>query len=371
MSGDLDAEAVSARRGGRTSAALGRAQDLIDSLHRRGVEASPAEDDDAIEGPGFYEFRIVLGKRHRPGDVTSLAVDLQYDLGLAAGRLPRIYVDSGTMVLEIAKRDEERYYVEAEDLWRRTDWPADALYAPLGVDVRDRVVGVNLSSASSPHLLVGGMTGGGKSVALETLLLGLTRAHDGAKLELRIVDPKGNEFTRFESMPHVREAPGMDAEDAIEVLQRTCAEMDARYAAMKVLSREHGSPVRDIIRHNELAAEDTKFRWIVVVLDEFADLTAEKDDRRQIESLLQRIAQKARAAGIHAIVATQKPSAAVISTTTRSNLGAQLALRVRDGTDSRVIMDSVGAETLAGNGDAFLRLSGEEPIRLQCARAGA
>ena len=145
------AESPTRGQGGRTPMALARAQDLVDSLHRRKVEASPAGGDDAIEGPGFFEFRIVLGKRHRPSDVTSLAVDLQYDLGLAAGRLPRIYVDSGTMVLEIAKRDEERYYVEAENLWRRAEWPANALYAPLGVDVRDRVVGIDFSSALSPQ----------------------------------------------------------------------------------------------------------------------------------------------------------------------------------------------------------------------------
>lgn len=363
-------EPVPPARGGRSETALARAQDLLDSLHRRGVDASPAGGDDAIEGPGFFEFRIVLGEKHRPNDVKSLVEDLQYDLGLAAGRLPRVYVDSGSVVVEIAKRDEERYYIDAEELWLRDDWPENELYAPLGVDVRDRIVGVNFSSSRSPHLLIGGMTGGGKSVALEALLLGLVQANDASRLELRIVDPKGNEFTRFETSAHVREPIGIDAEDAIEMLGRTCEEMDSRYAAMKALSRSSGTAVRDIVRYNALVDLKERFRWIVTVLDEFADLTSNKDDRKIIEGLLQRIAQKARACGIHAIVATQKPSAEVISTTTRSNLGAQLALRVRGSSDSRVIMETSGAESLAGNGDAFLRLSGEEPVRLQCARAG-
>lgn len=357
-----------APRGGRTREAIARMQALLDALASRGVEAAPAGDEDALEGPGFYLLRIALSGNRRVRDITALSDDLQYDLKLDAGRLPRIYIDRGAVVFEIPKREEERYYVDAEELWSRTAWPVNALYAPLGVDVRDRPVGIDFSSSRSPHLLIGGMTGGGKSVALESLLTGLVRRHDASRLELRIIDPKGNEFTRFEGTPHVPDNIGIDAEDAIGMLERTCEEMDARYSAMKAAGRELGSPVREIARYNEVAEPSATFKWIVVVLDEFADLTSERDDRRAIEALLQRISQKARACGIHAIVATQKPSAEVISTTTRSNLGAQLALRVRGQSDSRVIMETPGAESLAGNGDAFLRLSGEEPIRLQCAR---
>jgi DNA segregation ATPase FtsK/SpoIIIE-like protein len=102
-------------------------------------------------------------------------------------------------------------------------------------------------------------------------------------------------------------------------------------------------------------------------LDEYADLTSDKADRKKIEAQLQRLAQKARSSGIHLIIATQKPSAEVISTTVRSNLGAQLALRVKTASDSRVIMDEGGAETLAGKGDAFLKTI-KGLVRLQCAK---
>ncbi|WP_407280348.1 FtsK/SpoIIIE domain-containing protein [Aromatoleum evansii] len=356
-------------RGGRSEAAIKRMDDLVRALYARNVEVSPESSDDAaLEGPGFFLLRVKLGSAYRPQHVSSLAEDLQYHLHLDAGQVPRIYVDRGAVVIEIPKREHERYYVDAAELWGRTRWPSDKLYAPLGYDVRDEPVGIDFSSSRSPHLLIGGMTGGGKSVALETLLLGLVGHYPASKLELRIVDPKGNEFAQFEKFDHLVEAPGMDAEDAIEMLRRTCEEMDARYRAMKELSREHNIRIRDIAEFNEIVGPAEQFKWIVVVLDEFADLTADKDDKKAIEALLQRIAQKARACGIHAIVATQKPSAEVISTTTRSNLGAQLALRVRSSTDSRVIMDATGAESLAGNGDAFLRLSGEEPVRLQCAK---
>lgn len=361
--------AESGVRGGATKAASRRLQELVDALHMRNVEVRPAGSDDALEGPGFYLFRVELGRDVRPETVFGLDTHLQYQLRLSAGQTPRLYVDRGAMVVEIPKREDERFYVAAEDLWRRFEWRTDRLAAPIGSDVRDQVVAIDFSSSRSPHLLIGGMTGGGKSVALEALLQGLVRHYSPDQLELRIIDPKGNEFTQFEELPHVPEAPGMDAEDAIEMLERTCDEMDGRYGAMKRLSRERKERVRDIAAYNALVEPGQEFKWVLVVLDEFADLTADKDDKRRIEALLQRVAQKARACGIHAIVATQKPSAEVISTTTRSNLGAQLALRVRSATDSRVIMEASGAESLAGNGDGFLRLSGEEPIRIQCAKA--
>mgnify|MGYP001350457099 FL=1 len=99
------------------------------------------------------------------------------------------------MAVEIPKREDERYYVDAERLWQRFDWRTDRLSAPIGCDVRDRAIAVDFSSSRSPHLLIGGMTGGGKSVALEVLLLGLVRHYTAEQLELRIIDPKGNEFT--------------------------------------------------------------------------------------------------------------------------------------------------------------------------------
>jgi DNA phosphorothioation-dependent restriction protein DptH len=112
--------------------------------------------------------------------------------------------------------------------------------------------------------------------------------------------------------------------------------------------------------------QEKKLPWWVIVLDEYADLTTDKDERKQIESNLQRLAQKARAAGIHVIIATQKPSAEVISTTLRANLPAQLALKVKSATESRVIMDESGAEKLIGKGDSYLKL-GSEKTRVQCA----
>jgi S-DNA-T family DNA segregation ATPase FtsK/SpoIIIE len=338
-----------------------RHQKVIDVLAAHGVAASPDGDEPMVEGPSFYLCRVGLPRGVTPKAVHKLAEELQYGLGLPAGLLPRSYTDRGAVVVEVPKEDYERHPVWAQDLWARTHWPQDRLYAPIGVDVRYQEVGVDFSSSKSPHLLVGGMTGGGKSVALETILRGLMQSKGPEHLRLFIIDPKGTEFTAFEEMPHVVKPIGMDAEDAIATLEQCVEEMQARYKRMKERR------VRDLSAFNELVGAGERMPWHVVVLDEYADLTSDKDSKKSIEGLVQRLAQKARACGIHIIVATQKPTADVISSTTRSNLGAQLALRVKNSIDSRVIMDDVGAESLAGNGDSFLRLSGTEPRRIQCA----
>lgn len=336
-------------------------QKLIDVLSSHGVGAQAVDADAMLDGPGFYVFRVKLPMGVAPKQVHRLQEELQYGLGLPAGLLPRSYVDRSHVVIEVPKEESARSPVWAQDVWADCLWPDDALYAPIGVDVRRQPVGINFSSAKSPHLLIGGMTGGGKSVALETILRGLLSKRTSDELRLFIVDPKGTEFTDFEDAPHLEGGIGLSSGDGIELLQRCVAEMDRRYGKMRDLA------VRDLATYNKKTPTTDRLPWWLAVLDEFADLTAERDARREIESLVQRLAQKARACGIHVIVATQKPSADVISTTIRSNLGAQLALRVRSSIDSRVIMEDPGAESLAGNGDAFLRLSGEEKRRIQCA----
>jgi len=175
-----------------------------------------------------------------------------------------------------------------------------------------------------------------------------------------LIDPKSTELVSFEDCDHLIGEIESDAESAIALLEEAVDEMQARYSIFKA------GKVKSIAKHNENVAVEERLPWWVIVLDEYADLTTEKSDKAEIEKLLKRLAQKARAAGIHVIIATQKPSAEVISTNLRSNLPAQLALRVKSSTESRVIMDDSGAETLNGKGDAFLKtVEGLE--RIQCA----
>jgi len=317
-----------------------------------------------VEGPGFYVCRVVPAKGVKPGAIEKAKDAVKLRLGLEADQNIRAYVDRGAVVLEIPKLDHERYIVDAERLWARTDWPADELYAPIGEDVTGDIVGLSFSSASSPHLLLGGTTGSGKSVALETILLGLARSREPSELTLRLVDPKGTELVALEALSHVAGRSGIDAYDTKQILETAIAEMQDRYRLFR------SARVRSLSEYNRRTR--ASLPWEVIVLDEYADLTADHEDRKALEPLVQRLAQKARAAGIHLIVCTQKPSAKVLSTTIRSNLPAQLALRVKTWQDSQVILDCNGAEALAGKGDALLNTAAGL-VRLQCAihRGGA
>ncbi|MFC9664284.1 FtsK/SpoIIIE domain-containing protein [Nocardia sp. NPDC127606] len=314
------------------------------------------------EGPGFYIFRFIPSPGVTVDKLINRRDEIFLALELPSGFSIRTRTDRGSVLFEIPKTDDEKYGVDAKALWQQCPTNPDSLIAPLGADIEGNPVTVDLSSADSPHLLVAGTTGSGKSVALDTILKGLVR-YDTDTLRLRLVDPKGTELVDFEDDPHLDGMIGMDAADAIEILEGMVEEMAVRYTDMKAIR------TRKLAEYNAKVNEADRKPWIVIVLDEYADLTSDPDEKKQIEALLKRLTQKARAAGIHVIAATQRPSADVISTTIRSNFPAQLALRVKTATDSRIILDETGAESLAGQGDAFLHTA-KGTTRLQVAYDG-
>jgi DNA phosphorothioation-dependent restriction protein DptH len=212
-------------------------------------------------------------------------------------------------------------------------------------------------------LLVAGTTGSGKSEALNAILFGLVKNYSPTELKLLLVDPKGTELLPFENTPYLLGNIGWDDVDAIQLLTQAVEEMQTRYT----LFRENKT--RSLAEYNATISDGLALPWWLIVLDEYADLTSDPQMKKDIENLLKRLAQKARASGIHVIIATQKPSADVISTNLRSNLPAQLALRVKSSTESRVVLDEAGAEALNGKGDALLKADGKL-IRVQCARVG-
>ncbi|MDE7296138.1 MAG: DNA translocase FtsK, partial [Clostridia bacterium] len=225
----------------------------------------------------------------------------------------------------------------------------NSLMFVLGKDIEGRNVCGNI--AKMKHLLVAGSTGSGKSVCLNAMLISLICKYSPEELRLILVDPKKVEFEIFDGLPHlmINEIIS-DAQKTIKALNWAIKEMERRYEAFSAMTRS-GKLVRNLDEYNAACVEtgDEKLPKIVIVVDELADLmsVAKKD----IEERIQRLAQKARAAGMHLVLATQRPSVDVITGVIKTNLPTRIAFRVGAEVDSRTILDESGAEKLLGNGD--------------------
>lgn len=340
-----------------------RYQSILDSLSEFGVIVRKPDDASArfTEGPASILYRVSPGLGVSPNMIYQKSDSLKLALRLREEQHVRFSIHEGYINIDVPKSDSDRYYVSAQELWEGWSPPEQALGCPIGIDQSGKPVEINFSSSNSPHLLIGGTTGSGKSEALNTILYGLTKHYSEQELRLLLIDPKGTELDQFDNTPHLEGQIGMDDEDACEILERAVGQMQWRYERLK------SKKTRSLTEYNQKVPPEQRIPWWVIVLDEYADLTSDPDSKKVIEASLRRLAQKSRAAGIHVIIATQKPSAEVISTNLRSNLPAQLALRVKSGTESRVIMDEQGAETLNGKGDAFLKSEGKL-VRVQCGR---
>ena len=211
--------------------------------------------------------------------------------------------------------------------------------------------------AEMPHLLVAGATGSGKSVCLNAMLISLICKYSPEDLRLILIDPKKVEFAIYDGLPHlmINEIIA-DAQKAVSALNWAIKEMERRYLLFEQKTRS-GKLVHNVDEYNRnLNENEEKLPKVVIVVDELADLmsVAKKD----IEDRIQRLSQKARAAGIHLVIATQRPSVDVITGVIKGNLPTRMAFRVIQEVDSRTILDSSGAEKLLGNGDMLYRTEG-------------
>jgi hypothetical protein len=332
-------------------------QTILDCYSEQGIDVMPApvEDIPFVEGPASILFKVMpRGATDDKSQVLKLKLRLEQEQEIMFS------IDKGYVNIDVPKLPAQRYFVDAGEMWKRWDRPEFSLEAPLGEDRYGEIISINFSDTLSPHILVGGTTGSGKSEVLNVLLYGLVRIYSPAELRLLLVDPKGTELQDFTRTPHLLGEIGWGDAEALELLKHAVIEMQSRYEKMRE------EKARTIAEFNTKVSADKRLPWWVVVLDEYADLTSEPGMKKEIENELKRLAQKARAAGIHVVIATQKPSVDVISTVLRSNLPAQIALRVKSATESRVVMDESGAEMLNGKGDAYLKL-GSALTRVQCA----
>jgi DNA segregation ATPase FtsK/SpoIIIE, S-DNA-T family len=316
-------------------------------LKRYGIDA---EFKDYHIGSSVTTYEIIVPMGTKVSSLIRSREDIARDIGAPSLRIIQSINNSSTIGFEVENID--RYIVHFKDMFR--DIP-DNLKLPviLGEDTYGEKVYVDLTTM--PHLLVAGRTGSGKSVFINTLITTLICKFTPEQLQLILVDPKQVEFAAYENLPHLFKDNGeplkiaSDATEAHEVLEVAVEEMERRFELMKAVK------AKKINDYNVGAKE--KLPYIVFIIDEFADLMLMSGgtERKDVENKIVRIAQKARAVGIHMILSTQKPLAQIMTTLIKANMPARISFSVSSAGDSRVILDEGGAEALTGNGDMLYR----------------
>lgn len=306
-------------------------------------------------GPRVTQYTLKPPSGTKLTKITALEDNIKLDLAATSIRMEAPI--PGTKLVGIEVPNQKSATVRLSSILESNDWKEQksALSFAIGRDIGGKPVLADL--AKMPHLLVAGQTGSGKSVMINTILTSLLYRNSPADLKLILVDPKQVELKPYEDIPHLLTNVITEPEKCISALKWTVAEMERRYKALSDVR------VRNIVEYNNLKKEEG-MPYIVVVIDELADLMMMA--ARDVESLIVRIAQKARAVGIHLILATQRPSVNVITGLIKANVPARIAFTTVSQVDSRTIIDQVGAEKLLNMGDMLLSTADmPKPKRVQ------
>jgi DNA segregation ATPase FtsK/SpoIIIE, S-DNA-T family len=313
-----------------------------------------------LVGPSFIRYGVMPAKGVKVGEIRRLQDELQVHMNLETP--PMIHTDRGRLVIDV-KREKPQAVMFADILRQlpKRDPLHGSARVPLGVDLAGHLHGVDLSQNTSPHLLVAGTAGAGKSEWLRTALAGLILMNAPQTLQLVLIDPKRSAFNGLEGSPYMYQSWNVlhPVDRPIsEVLDVLIEEMNNR----NLLFKQEGV--------DDLSAYVTKVRKplprIILFCDEYFDLIAEKKTRPEIETRIARLGAKGRSSGIHLIIATQYPKADVVTGTLKANLSGRVCLRMTDGRQSQVVLGQAGAERLLGKGDLLFQDIGE-PKRLQAA----
>jgi DNA segregation ATPase FtsK/SpoIIIE, S-DNA-T family len=330
--------------------AEGTSQRLTLALSDLGVEAHVVR---AVVGPRVTRYELRLGSGVKVGKVRNLQQDIAYALAATEVRILAPIPGKSAVGVEVPNTRPAK--VTLGDVFQAypdaNDW---TLPVGLGKDISGRAVFFDLSEM--PHLLVAGTTGSGKSVMLNGLLTSLLLTTDPRQVKMVLIDPKRVELSQFGRVPHLITPVVTDVKKAANALAWAVAEMERRYEVLEKIG------VRSVEGYNDRA--ETQMPYVVVVIDELADLMMQAGAK--VEDAIIRLAQKARAVGIHIVVATQRPSVDVITGMIKANVPSRIAFAVSGQVDSRVILDSPGAEALLGMGDMLYKpVSAARPSRVQ------
>lgn len=301
-------------------------------------------------GPSVTRFNVKMNEGVRVNTLSGITNEISIALnGDKSVRLEMIVEGRDTSSIEVGnKRVTPVSYIECYEAVKDKNGPKDKLLIPLGKDIENHVVTTSLDEL--PHLLVAGTTGSGKSVFVNTIIATLIMKNTPDELKLMLVDPKKVEFTRYKDLPFLLCPIITEGREAAAALVKLCEEMDDRYAKLSLRG------VSKISEYNQLAERKgfEKMCSIVLVIDEFADLLT--NNSKEINANVQRLCQKARAAGIYLIICTQRPSVNVITGDIKAVIPSRIGLLVPSGVDSKTILDQQGAESLLGNGDMLCQI---------------
>lgn len=313
-----------------------------------------------VQGPAVTQFEMTVGNGTKVSKIRNLADDLKLALAAKDIRIQAPIPGKSSIGIEIPNRVSRPVRISEvvdSEPFNTSDSP---LEAALGLDLTGKPVTIDLRKM--PHGLIAGATGSGKSVCINSLLISLLYKSNPTELKLLLIDPKMVELAPFNHIPHLVSPVITDVKAATAALRWAVEEMERRYQLFAHVG------VRDITRYNSIATEKRQFAqkmpYLLIVIDELADLMMMAPT--EVEEAICRIAQKARACGIHLVVATQRPSVDVITGLIKANIPTRIAFSVSSQVDSRTILDTQGAERLLGRGDMLYLGNGmSAPVRLQ------